>query len=319
MSDFTGCLIDPAIRDASAVSLLADGRQPIASDNESIKGAWARLKERGVVAVLLPQLMFKYFPSRQNDFQNGSRGTRPAPDTGTCVSRGTYRASMLSYLRAIDERILIGRPVILSFEAVYGGGRVQVGKGRLGNSGGMYGGWAAQWVSKYGHVERNRFGSIDLSQDTAVGRTDLAKDWGVRGSPDAIVQEAKKHPFDAHLATNSDSAADCLACGFAGAFSRSFSGEGQRDSDGMVRPSPSAHCETLCGIFVARNGEDGFLHWQSHGERKPSGPDVLKLRDGSEYKLPPGVYGVYRSDMDKAFRGDGESWHFECREGSQWR
>lgn len=86
----------------------------------------------------------------------------------------------------------------------------------------------------------------------------------------------------------------------------------------MVRPSPSAHCETLCGIFRAHNGEDGFLHWQSWGQDTPGGNNRLRLYDGTEYVLPPGCYGVYQQDMERCFRG-GESWHFECREGSQWR
>lgn len=315
----SGCLIDPAIRDATVVDLLANGRQPICADNASIKGTWARLKTRGVQAVMLPQLMFKYFPGRQNDLQLAHRPRRPNDDNGTCVSRGTYRSMTLSYLRAIDEKQIIGRPVVFSYEAIFGGGRVQIGKGRLGTSGGMYGGWAARWASEYGGVERAVIGQYNLSQDTPLGRSDLATLWGNRGVPQEIIDEARKHPFDAHLARTPDEAADCLAAGFAGAFSRSWAGEGQRDSNGMVRPSPSAHCETLCGIFRAHNGEDGFLHWQSWGEKTPSGNNRLKLYDGSTYELPNGCYGVYASDVEKAFRGDGESWHFECREGSQYR
>lgn len=315
----TGCLIDPAVRDATVVSLVAAGRNPISDDNPAIRGAWGRLKARGVMAVMLPQLMFKFFPNRQNDFQNGSRSAQPAPDGGTCVARGTYRATTLSYLRAIDERKIVGRPVIFAYEPIYGGGRVTIGKRRLGRSGGMYGGWAAEWASRFGMVDRNRFGLHDLSQDTAIGRTDLASDWGYNGPPAEVIEAAKKHPFDAHLSRTADEAADCLACGFAGAFSRSWAGQGQRDQYGMVRPSPSAHCETLCGIFQAYNGEDGFLHWQSWGQNTPSGNNQLKLKDGSTYTLPPGCYGVRRSDVEKAFQGNGESWHFECREGSQYR
>jgi hypothetical protein len=141
-----------------------------------------------------------------------------------------------------------------------------------------------------------------------------------KGPPQDVIDAAKGHTFDAHLANTPDEVADCLASGFAGAFSRSWAGEGSRDKNGMVRPSPSAHCETLAGVFVAANGETGFLHWQSWGENTPSGNNKLQLGDGSEYLLSSGEYGVYESDMVKAFRsGDAESWHFECREGSQWR
>ena len=320
--EFSGCLLDPAIRDATVVRLLAEGKQPIFSNNNGIKGAWARAKARGVVAIILAPLMRKYFPNRKNDFQNGGRNAQPAPDHGTCVSRGTYRAAMLTMLRQIDEQQIVGKPGVLSYEFIYGYGRTVYGKSRLGNSGGMYGGWAAQVASLTGIPLRAKYESADLSADTPMGRTDLARQWGTdrRGPPADIIAAAKGHTFDAHLANTSEEVADALTCGFAGAFSRSWAGEGERDKNGMLRPSPSAHCETLAGIFVAANGETGFLHWQSWGENVPSGNNKLKLADGSEYLLGPGEYGVYQSDVDRAFKsGDAESWHFEMREGSQWR
>ena len=322
MAEFSGCLLDPAIRDATVVDLMAFGKKPVCADDIAISGAWKRSKDRGVVAVLMPGLMEKYFPGRKNDFQLGNRDAKPAPDHGTCVARATYRSCMLSMLRQIDNQEIVATPQILSYEFIYGYGRTIHGKSRLGNGGGMYGGWAAKVASLTGLIPRGTYGSIDLSQDTPVGRTDLAKIWGTdrKGPPKELIDAAKGHTFDAHLAANPEEVADCLASGFAGAFSRSWAGEGARDKDGMLRTSTSAHCETLCGVFRARNGEDGYLHWQSWGQNVPSGPNVLRLYDGTEFVLPIGVYGVYRSDMDRAFRsGDAESWHFEIREGSQWR
>lgn len=320
--EFSGCLLDPAIRDASVVDLIAAGKQPICADDQSIKGAWARAKARGVVAVLMPQLMFKFFPGRRNDYQLGHRPPRIDSDHGTCVARGTYRSCMLSMLRQINEQQIVGRPVILSYEFIYGYGRTIHGRNQLGSSGGMYGGWAAKTASLTGVPKRAKYDSVDLSIDSPVGQTALARKWGTdrKGPPQELIDAAKGHTFDAHLANSPDEAADALACGFAGAFSRSWAGTGSRDKNGMLRPTPSAHCETLAGVFVAHNGETGFLHWQSWGDGVPSGNNRLQLGDGTEYELPIGCYGVYESDMDRAFRsGDAESWHFECREGSQWR
>jgi hypothetical protein len=320
--EFSGCLLDPAIRDTCVVDLIAAGRQPICGENPGIKGTWAAAKARGVQAILMPDLMFRFFPGRKNDFQNGTRGVAPAPDHGTCVARATYRAAMLSMLRQLDEKQIVGRPAILAYEFIYGYGRTVYGRNQLGSSGGMYGGWAAKVASMLGIPERARYGTVDLSADTPMGRTDLALRWGTdrKGPPAEVIEAAKGHTFDAHLANTHEEVADCLASGFAGAFSRSWAGEGKRDENGMVRPSPSAHCETLAGVFQAANGETGFLHWQSWGDNVPSGQNKLKLRDGSTYTLPIGCYGVYEGDVAKAFRGgDGESWHFECREGSQWR
>jgi len=312
----TGALIDPAVTDATVASLIAHGKQPICGDNPSIKGAWDRAKARGAVAILLPHLMTKYYPRRLADFQNGNRDARPAPDTGTCVSRGTYRSCMLSYLAQIDEKRIQGRPAVIAYEPIYGGGRITIGKGRLGSGGGMYGGWAAEWVSRYGCCERNRYGNIDLSVDDPIGRTDLAREWGNRGIPKEIL-EASTHKFDAHLARTIDDMMDVLACKFAGAMSSDRTGSG-RDKYGMSRlDQPTAHCETVVGVFVAQNGEDGILRMNSWRDT-PSGPNILKLANGQEYKLPQGCYGVYASDQEKSLR-NGESWHFECKEGSEWR
>ncbi len=312
----TGALIDPAVTDATVVSMMAHGAQPICGDNPEIKGMWSRLKARGVVSVLMPQLMTKYFPKRKADFQNGNRNASPAPDTGTCVSRGTYRACMLSYLKAIDEKRIQGRPVVIAFEPIYGGGRITIGKGRLGNGGGMYGGWAAEFVSRIGCAERNRYGTIDLSVDDPIGRTDLARDWGNRGLPPEILA-ACTHKFDAHLARTIDEQLDVIACGFAGAMSSNLTG-GERNQYGMSRLNqPTSHCEAVVGVFVAQNGEDGVLR-QNSWRDSPSGGEILKLANGQEYVLPQGCYGVTASDAEKALR-NGESWHFEPKEGSEWR
>ncbi len=311
-----GALYDPAVTDATIVSLMAAGNQPICGDNESIKGAWARLKERGVKSVLLPQLMTKYFPLRAADFQNGNRSASPAPDTGTCVARGTYRAAMLSYLHQIDSGNLYGKPVVLAYEPIYGGGRMTIGKGRMGNGGGMYGGWAAEFLSRYGACARNRYGPIDLSLDDPIGRTDLARVWGNQGVPKEVL-DACNHKFDAHLSRTIENQMDALACGFGGAFSRKVTG-GKRDSNGMSRlTEPAAHCECVVGVFVAANGEDGIL-MQNSWKEQPGGGSVLKMAGDQEYVLPQGCYGVFADDQSKALRS-GESWHFELKQGNEWR
>lgn len=93
---------------------------------------------------------------------------------------------------------------------------------------------------------------------------------------------------------------------------------GPRDGSGMSRLSqPTAHCETIVGVFVAHNGEDGVLR-QNSWKHLPSGPTTLKMANGQEYKLPEGCYGVFADDQAKSLR-NGESWHFECKQGSDWR
>ena len=102
----SGCLIDPAVRDASVIELMTDGRQPICGDNPGIKGAWERLKNRGVRVVFMAPLMSKYFPTRRNDLQNGNRSAKPIP----VVSHIQQRAALLAKIQHLARGI--GRPAI---------------------------------------------------------------------------------------------------------------------------------------------------------------------------------------------------------------
>jgi hypothetical protein len=300
-----GCVLDAAATEAVLVSMSADGGKPLFGDaRPSLKGYWSRLKAQGVTAVLMPKLMSKYFPNRKADYQK----------RGTCVARGTYRALMLSYLHAIDQKRILGRPVVIAYEPIYVGSRVDIGGGRL-NGDGSVGAWAGKFASLLGTCERNRYGSVDLSVDDPEGREDLAVSW--RALPAEVKAACALHRFDSHFAETIEDQKDALAAGFAGAYCRNRL-NGNRDADGIARPAGSgAHCEALTGIAVAKNGEDVFLYQQSWGNQ-PGGPAVLKCRDGFEYELPQGCYGLYESDHKASMGQWSESWHFEAREGMQW-
>lgn len=304
-----GCVLDPVATNETIISLMMDGKSPVCSDNAEIRGAWSRAKARGVVAVLLPRIQSKLFPNRKADYQR----------RGTCVGRGTYRAAWLSYLAAIESRKLIGRPVVLAYEPIYAGSRVEIGGGRISGDGAV-GAYAAKWLSLFGTTERVRIGQYDLSTDSPEGREDLAVSWGSRGAgvPPEVEAECLKHTFDAHIAKNVEEQMDLLACGFAGAFCRGRL-NGKRDENGMARPAGSgAHCEAVVGVFIGANGEDALLMQQSWGDQ-PAGPSFLKIKGGDDYKLPQGCYGIYADDQSAVWQSFAESWHFECPEGSQWR
>jgi hypothetical protein len=300
-----GCVLDQAATEAVLVAMAASGHTPIFGDaRPQLKGYWAALKAKGVTSVLMPRLMTKFYPNRRADLQR----------RGTCVARGTYRAVMLSYLNAIDQKRLLGRPAVIAYEPIYVGSRVDIGGGRISGDGAV-GAWAGQWCSVYGVCERNRYGSTDLSVDSPEGREDLAVGW--RAVPAEVKAASALHKVDAHYAKTVEDQKDALAAGFAGAYCRNRL-NGPRDANGIARPAgPGAHCEALCGIAVAANGEDVLLYQQSWGNQ-PSGPAKLKLRDGQEYDLPQGCYGLYESDHRASMGQWSESWHFEFPEGSQW-
>lgn len=306
-----GCVIDQVATDAALVSMSASaGRSVVFGDSRpSLRGNWEAMKARGVTAILMPQLAEKYFPTRKADYQA----------RGTCVGRGTYRAVWLSYLAALDRKVMPGRPIVVAYEPIYAGARVEVGRGRLGSDDGAVGAYAAQFVSQFGVCDRNRFGAIDLSVDSPQGREDLAVAWGApgKGVPAEVEAACAKHRFDAHFAKNVTEQMDAVSAFFPGAFCRNRL-NGPRDANGMSRPAGSgAHCEAVVGVFITPAGDDALLMQQSWGNQ-PSGPSVLKIKNHPDYQLPQGCYGITASDQARVFTNGAESWHFEPREGSAW-
>lgn len=90
----------------------------------------------------------------------------------------------------------------------YGISRVQIGGGRLGNSDGSLGSWAAEGVRKYGVLPRDADGCPDYSGS-------VAKKWGYNGPPEDFIDVAKPHLIRTTARiTNINDLADALANGF---------------------------------------------------------------------------------------------------------
>lgn len=125
------------------------------------------------------------------DFARRVNGGRHLPtlrqEIGDCVSMGATNA--VNYLACMEiarlgerERY---RPAFPPF--IYGISRVQVGGGRLGNSDGSLGIWAADAVRKYGVLAGDEPGVPRYSGA-------LAREWGHRpGPPEAFLGAAQPH------------------------------------------------------------------------------------------------------------------------------
>jgi hypothetical protein len=74
-------------------------------------------------------------------------------------------------------------------EPIYGGARVEIGGGRQ-RMGGATGHWAAKWVSQYGVLHRQKYGSHDFTTYDPAKAILLGK----KGCPDELEAVAKKHP-----------------------------------------------------------------------------------------------------------------------------
>jgi hypothetical protein len=319
MSQFpnlTGWVRNDEAIDAFCQTLSArspNGQVAFGAAKSEFKGTWKRLAERGSSGVFLQDaemiLFGRYLPA-------------DSQARGTCVSRGTFRACQDSYFHSLTIAAQIGTPAMLCFEPIYGGARVNIGRGNLGYSDGAYGAYAAQWVHDYGLLPRGKYGQWDLSK----AREDLAVDWGNpgRGVPRELIEQSKGHLVASCFQCQTlDDVADAIACGYGVAFccnSLWQIPDGQstrRDADGMCRPvTGGAHCEEVRGIFIDHKGRLCFLRQNSWGDYPRGGR--LRLKDGRELELPPGSYGAFADDMQRAMASSGgDVWAFGGIQG--WR
>jgi len=186
---------------------------------------------------------------------------------GSCVSFGTAAAVEAT----IAAEVLAGEPETvrdLCQEVIYAGSRVEVGGGRLGGSDGSIGAWAAEFVKRWGVLDRAVYGKYDLtSYDQARCRA-----WGRSGVPDDLEPEVRKHPVKAITLVKSwEEAKRALASGYGIAVCSTVGFTMKRDTEGFCRPSGTwAHCTALLGYQEGRR-EGGWI-CNSWGPSAHTGP-----------------------------------------------
>lgn len=298
MSDVRcGAVIDEAATDAVCMVFAQRGQEPMFADAKpALKGYGA-----GKSVFLWTAEEKLWNATLPAEFQN----------RGTCVSRGTKTACQDSYNWSISHES-IGGKTLLAYEPIYGGARIQIGRGQLGKSDGAIGAYAAQYVHDYGLLARGKYGTIDLS--SSGGNEELAVIWGApgHGTPASLVAESSAYKVSSCMrCATTDDIADCLAAGYGVAFCSNTIWGAQRDSDGMCRPSGSGgHCEAMRGVFVDWKGRRCFVRQQSWGEH-PNGNPYVRVMGGRLVKLPQGAYGAFEGDVASALR-DGECWAFSA-------
>jgi hypothetical protein len=310
----TGWVHRPADIDATCEYLAACGTPPAFGDGKpELAGHWSRLLKQGVTGVFLWEWEQPLLGKRTAvDFQ------MQGVDPGTCVSRGTYRACQDSYGTAIHKGLIVGRGTELAFEPIYGGSRVNVGKGALGNGGGSVGAWAARWVHDFGVTERGIYGQFDLTKPNER----LAEWWGRPGV--GVPSEFPRGQLVAavHMVKSVVELADAVSAGYGVAVCSQWM-FGARDRMGFSRyAGPTAHCESIRGVFRTLKGGTGFVRQQSWGANNPTGPRTLHY-SGGEIEMPEGCYAVYEEDQQSSMN-TGESWAmgvaspFEVRKASEF-
>jgi hypothetical protein len=223
---------------------------------------------------------------------------------GSCVSHG--------WGRAVQDLLLVevanGEPeqwpgFEVCREAIYGGSRVEIGGGRLGNEDGSMGSWAADFVTKYGNLFYQKYPSVDLTGGYTERR---AKDWGYKGVPDDLESACKEHPVGSVAKISSaQSCADAIVNGYPVSVCSQQGFAMQRSAGGWCRAQGSwPHCMEIRGVFVEKGGRKGFVIQNSWGDYLGSGNNTLALESGRSVTLPEGCFAAEWDVVDRMCRQD---------------
>ena len=278
------------VDDPEAVEAIA-ALQPIASFGDT---------EAGQDSSALPDHVFLWDAARK--ITGNLLPARNQGNIGTCVSFGTARAveyTMLAEIAAGESETFR----TIATEPIYGGSRVEIGKGRLGRGDGSVGAWAAEWAKSYGIIDRSKHGAYDLSAYSV----DLSRRWGNSGVPDDLEGIARLHPIQAITKVTSwEQAKRALASGYGISICSNQGFSMSRDADGFARPSGTwSHCMCLCG-YQTGNREGGRID-NSWGGSAHTGPV------GAGNPGPEGFWADART-LEKML-GYGDSWAFSAFAG----
>lgn len=201
---------------------------------------WNPIKDSGKgKIVLLYDIVRKVSGSFPNRFQK----------IGDCVSMGAAYA--VDCIKAVD--IYLNKEfeewvAETATEDIYWGSRNVIGNGRLGNSDGSFGAWAAKYLTDYGALPRQKYGEIDLSEYDG----NRAKLWGRAGYklPQSFIDKAKQHPvLIASQVRSYNEVRDLIANGYAVTIASNQGFSSKRDSEGFAKPWGSwAHQMCIVGM-----------------------------------------------------------------------
>lgn len=190
-------------------------------------------------------------------------------------------------------------------EDIYAGSRVQIGGGEISGDGSV-GAWAADYVSKYGALPRQKYGDIDLS----VYSGDKARSWGRSraGVPKELLEIAKQHPIQIVSRVDTyEQVRDLIANGYAVTIASDQGFSSRRDDEGFARPQGSwSHQMSILGVDDAYK-RPGVLVQNSWGKDWIDGP--------KRNNQPEGSFWVDADEIERRILSQGDSWAFSGYEG----
>lgn len=166
---------------------------------------------------------------------------------GDCVSMGAAYA--IDAIKAVDIYLNKDFEEWVSetaTEDIYGGSRVVIGQGQLGNDDGSLGAWIAKYINEYGTLTRKKYGNIDLS--TYDGNR--AKTWGSSGVPKELVAIEKEHKVITVSQVNTyEECRDLIVNGYGVTVASDQGFSEKRDDDGFSKIKGSwMHQMSILGV-----------------------------------------------------------------------
>lgn len=192
---------------------------------------------------------------------------------GSCVAFGAALAcDILMAVDAVEAGAdLPGRTDPMT---IYGGSRIQIGKGRIAGQGSV-GAWAAQWLKQYGVLIQKKYPEVDLSEYSAAT---CCGQYGRRGCPESLFQEARQHPVtDYAQAKTRQDVGDAISNGHPVTVASNQGFSKMRNSRGVAQ-AQGTWGHQMCIIGVR---EDAALIANSWGADWNGGPLVDGQADGT--------------------------------------
>ncbi|TWU12847.1 hypothetical protein CA54_16730 [Symmachiella macrocystis] len=218
---------------------------------------------------------------------------------GDCVSWGA--ANAVNYLQAVQ----LARGPPAEFHPayppyIYGVSRVLVGNGRLGNSDGSVGAWAAEGLRKYG-VLRSDFEGVPGYSGS------VARKWGRRpGPPDEFVREGQRFPVETVAAVHSaDDVRDSVCNGYPVTIASNWGGRHDRGLSNkhgrIVFKRSGSWNHQMCIVGYDGSGSEPLFYVLNSW-----GPSIHPAPIDGE---PPGGFWIRAGDVDYITR-QGDSFAF---------
>lgn len=226
---------------------------------------------------------------------------------GDCASFGSAHAVDYTYCTDIVYRGSNYEFLAMTAtEDIYGGSRVQVGKGQLGSQDGSIGAWCAQYVSEHGTLIRQKYEYDDLT----IYDSNRARQWGMprQGVPSYLLDIAHEHRIQTvSLIKTYEEARDSLANGYAITVASNQGFSNVRDKDGFLRPQGNwGHMMCLIGVDDNRS-RPGVLCLNSWPYEWVSGPSL----EG----MPPGSFWIDAQVLEDRMLRVNDSWAYSDRIG----